>query len=96
MDLLPLDKIATLAAFLGGLGVLWFAVLRHRGGLAAHLHRGRRLRLQEALSIGPAGRAMILEEDGRDILVVQIKGSGLALHPLDPILPAPGVTGGAA
>jgi flagellar protein FliO/FliZ len=82
MDLIPFDKIVTLTAFLGGLGVVWLLVLRHRGGLRAHLHRGRRLRLSEAAALGPQGRAMILNVDGREFLVVQIKGSGLILQPL--------------
>lgn len=85
MELIPYDKIATLAVFLGALGLAWLLVQRHRGGLAGHLHKGRRLRLTESAAIGPADRAMILTVDGRDFLVVQIKGSGMALQPLPPV-----------
>lgn len=85
MDLIPYDKIATLVVFLGALGLLWVLVQRNRGGLAGQLHKGRRLRLTETAAIGPSDRAMILTVDGRDFLVVQIKGSGLVLHPLPPV-----------
>jgi flagellar protein FliO/FliZ len=86
MDLIPYDKIATLVVFLGALGLLWVMVQRHRGGLVGQLHKGRRLRLTESTAIGPADRAMILTVDGRDFLVVQIKGSGLVLQPLPPVV----------
>jgi flagellar biogenesis protein FliO len=82
MDLIPFDKIVTLALFMGALGMLWLLVQRHRGRLSAPLQRGRRLRASEATSLGPAGRALILQVDGRDYLVVQVKGSGLAVQPL--------------
>ena len=60
-------------------------VQRHRGRLSAPLQRGRRLRVREVASLGPAGRALILSVDGGDYLVVQVKGSGLALQPLPPV-----------
>ena len=82
MDLIPYDKIVTLALFMGALGVIWLLVQRHRGRLSAPLHQGRRLRAGAATSLGPAGRALILQVDGRDYLVVQVKGSGLAVQPL--------------
>jgi len=83
MELIPYDKIATLVVFLGALGLLWLAVLRHKGGLAAQISRGRRLRLRETAALGASDRAMILTVDNRDFLLVKIKGAGLALHPLD-------------
>lgn len=85
MDLIPYDKIATLVVFLGALGLLWLAVLRHKGGLAAQLGRGRRLRVTETTALGASDRAMILTVDSREFLLVRIKGAGLALHPLDPV-----------
>ena len=85
MELIPFDKIATLALFMGALGGLWLLVQRHRGRLSAPLQRGRRLRVREVASLGPVGRALILSVDGGDYLVVQVKGSGLALQPLPPM-----------
>lgn len=96
MELIPFDRIATLAVFLGLLGLTWLVVQRHRGGLAGHLHRGRRLRLTESAAIGPADRAMILSVDGREFLLVQVKGSGVVLQPLLPLPPlTPAAEGGA-
>ena len=85
MELIPSDKIAVLALFMAGLGLLWLLVQRHRGRLSAPLQRGRRLRVREAASLGPAGRALILSVDGGEYLVVQVKGSGLAVQPLPPV-----------
>jgi flagellar protein FliO/FliZ len=76
------DQILILILFLGALGLAWLAVQRNRAGLAERLGRGRRLRLAEAAAIGPGDRAMILAVDGREFLVLRIKGAPAVVVPL--------------
>lgn len=84
MDVLRPDQIIALVAFMAVLGLLWAMVHRHKGGLAGHLHRGRRLRLTESTALGGVDRAMILRVDGQDFLVLRLKGSAPLVHPLGP------------
>lgn len=87
------DQFLILIGFLGGLGALWWAVLRNRAGLTTRLTRDKRLRMVEATALGPADRAMILAVDGREFLVLRVKGAAPILHLLDT---SPAVTGGQA
>ena len=83
MEVLRFNQIISLVAFLASLGVLWFFVLRHRDGLSARMARGRRLRVIETTALGPSDRAMILSVDGRDFLVLRLKGAAPVLHALE-------------
>nr|WP_111299262.1 flagellar biosynthetic protein FliO [Paracoccus saliphilus] len=87
MDLLRPDQILTAAAFLGGLGLLWWLVIRNRGVLTDRIAQDRRLRVLERLALGPGDHALILRVDARDFLLVRVKGAPALLHPLagDPV-----------
>ncbi|WP_240335384.1 flagellar biosynthetic protein FliO [Pseudotabrizicola algicola] len=82
MDLLRVDQIIILSAFLAGLGLLWALVLRNRQELNDHFGRGRRLRVLETAALGPADRAVILTVDGQDFLLLKLKGANPVLKPL--------------
>ncbi len=84
MDLLRPDQILTLAAFLGGLSLLWWLVIRNRGALTARMGLDRRLRVLDRVGLGPGDHAMILRVDARDFLLVRLKGAPAVLHPLEP------------
>jgi flagellar protein FliO/FliZ len=83
MDVLRLDQIISLAVFLAALGVAWLMVMRHRDGLSARIGRGRRLRVVESAALGPSDRAMILNVDGQDFLLLRLKGGAPILRRLD-------------
>lgn len=70
------------ALFLAGLGGLWYLVQRHRGGLAGRASRGRRIGVVEVTALSPQDRAMILAVDGREFLVLRIRGSAPVVTPL--------------
>lgn len=76
------DQIVILCLFLGVLGLVWLTVHRHRDRLAARIGRGRRLRLAEAAAIGPGDRALILAVDGREFLVLRVKGAPPVVVPI--------------
>ena len=82
MDLFRPDQILILLAFLGALGAAWVYVQRNRGALSERVARGRRLRVTEAAPIGPGDRAMILSVDGRDYLLIRLKGAAPVFQPL--------------
>lgn len=82
MDLFRPDQILILLAFLGALAVAWAYVHRNRSALSARMARGRRLRVAEAAPIGPGDRAMILTVDGRDYLLIRLKGAAPVFRPL--------------
>lgn len=63
------------ALFLGGLVLLWFLVQRHRGGLSSRIGRGRRITVVEVAPLSPQDRAMILAVDGKEFLVLRLRGS---------------------
>lgn len=84
MDLVSPDQILTVAAFLGGLGLLWWLVIRNRAALTEGIAQDRRLRVLDRVGLGPGDHAMILRVDARDFLLVRLKGASAMLHPLDP------------
>ena len=89
MDLVRFDQGLTLALFLMALGGAWLFVQRHRQGLGARLNAGRRMALRETLALGGQSRAILLQVDGRDLLVIHGKGI-CALHDLGGIPSTPG------
>lgn len=91
-DIFQPEQVLILVAFLGGLVLLWWIVVRNRDGLALRINRDKRLRLIEATALGPADRAMILAVDNREFLVLRLKGAAPIVQTLDG---APVVTGAA-
>ena len=85
MDLITLNQIVTLALFMGALGALWWLVQRNKAGLSGRLAAQRRLRVVEATALGPRDRVLIVAVDGREFLLVSVRGAAPVLHPL----PAP-------
>ncbi len=70
------------ALFLAGLGALWLLVQRGRDGLTGRATRGRRIGVVEVTALSPQDRAMILAVDGREFLVLRIRGSAPVVTPL--------------
>lgn len=70
MDHLTPDRLLIVGLFLVALIGLWAVVQRNGKGLSRRLSGNRRLRLREALPLGPEGRALLIEADGRMVLVV--------------------------
>lgn len=62
------------ALFLAALGALWFWVQRHRAGLSGRITRGRRISVAEVAALSAQDRAMILNVDGKEFLVLRLKG----------------------
>lgn len=84
MQVIDTGQILTLAAFLAALALVWFLVHRHRAALSGRLQAGRRMRLVETLPLSPVDRATILQVDGRDFLILRMKGAAPVVHPLAP------------
>jgi hypothetical protein len=70
LDHLTPDRLLIVGLFLAVLLGLWAAVQRNRTGLARRITGDRRLRMVETLTLGPEGRALLLEAEGRSILVL--------------------------
>lgn len=70
MDHLTPDRLLIVGLFLAALIGLWAFVQRHGKGLSQRLTGNRRLHLREALPLGPEGRALLIEAEGRMVLVV--------------------------
>ena len=83
MDLVRFDQGLTLALFSVVLGAAWLFVQRHKQGLGARLNAGRRMTLRDTLALGGQTRALLVQVDGRDLLVIHGKGI-CALHDLGP------------
>jgi flagellar protein FliO/FliZ len=70
--------------------VVWVLALRHRGTLRERLGGNRRLKVLEVSMIGPTDRAMLLAADGREFLVLRMRGAAPVVVPLgSPQAPAP-------
>ncbi|MGY6697994.1 MAG: flagellar biosynthetic protein FliO [Roseinatronobacter sp.] len=82
MEFMRPDQLLILLVFMGALGGLWLYVQRHKAGLSAKLHRGRRLHLCESVLLGAQTRATLLQVDGQDYLLVHGKTGTPALHAL--------------
>lgn len=82
------DQIVVLSVFLLVLAVVWVLALRHRGTLRERLGGNRRLRILEVSQIGPSDRALLLSADGREFLVLRMRGTAPVVVPLEP-RPAP-------
>lgn len=89
MDLVQTDQLLTLAGFFAVLGLLWLATRFWQAPVAARLQGNRRIRLGEVTSLSPADRAMILNVDGQDFLLLRLKGAPAILQPLDTAAGAP-------
>lgn len=75
MDIFSINQILTVALFLGALGLAWLFVMKNRGVIRPRLAQGRRMHMTEAAALGPNQRAMILQVDQREFLVVALKGA---------------------
>ena len=87
MDQLAPDRLIIVALFLGAMLILWAYVMRLRTALSARLQGGRRLLLRESLPLGE-GRAVVIEAEGRRVLVVTARRATPALMDLGPVAPA--------
>lgn len=86
MDVFNINQILTVALFLGALGLAWLFVMKNRGVIRPRLAQGRRMHLTEATAIGPNQRAMILQVDQREFLVVALKGAAPAITELGAVV----------
>lgn len=91
LDQLTPDRLMIVGLFMAVLIGLWAVVQRNKTGLARHLTGTRRLQMREALTLGPEGRALLLEAEGRMILIVagrrtppRMLDLGAAPAPADP------------
>ncbi len=90
MNLVRFDQLLVLGLFMAVLGALWLLVQRHKSGITAKLHRGKRLHVAESLSLGGHARATLLSVDGRDYLLVHGKAGASVLHAVEPAPAGPG------
>lgn len=84
MDIVSPQQVLTVALFLGVLGVFWLAVRLKKGPIRQTLTKGRRIRVSEVASLGGDDRAILMEVDGQDFLVVSTRKSAPAITALPP------------
>lgn len=89
MEFVRTDQIVALVLFLGLLAALWLIVRRYKGALSGRLGQGRRVRVVEVTALSPADRAMILDVDGREFLLLRLRGAAPLLQELGPRAGAP-------
>ncbi len=75
MSDVSLTQISVVVVFLAALLALQFWIKRHKGTLGAQLHRGRRMKLIEALPLGDGARLLLIEVDGKTQLLSAHKSS---------------------
>lgn len=86
MTVLSPERIFTVMLFLGLLGLAWLAVRFSRGAVSAHLSKGRRIRVAEVTALSPSDKAVILQVDDREFLLLKMRGAAPVLAPLSPIM----------
>lgn len=91
MDVIRPDQILTLTLFMAVLGLGWLVVKMNRGGLARRIAGDRRMRLVEVAALSPTDRAMILQVDAREFLILRCKGEAPVVTVLE-AAPTPRVT----
>jgi flagellar protein FliO/FliZ len=87
MDVIRPEQMAIVTGFLGALGILWFLVQRNRTVLARHVSGSARMRVAEAVPVGPGDRALILAVDDREFLILRVQGAAPVVLPLPASVP---------
>lgn len=82
MQSVGLDQWLTAAVFLAALGVVWLLVQRNRHQLARRIAASRRMRVLEVVALAGDTRAVLLDIDGREHLVVCHRRGSPAIAPL--------------
>ncbi len=82
MDAIRPDQFVTLALFMAVLGLGWLVVRINKGGFARRIAGERRMKLAEVTALAPTDRAMILQVDGLEFLVIRCKGAAPVVQPL--------------
>ncbi len=85
MDQLTPDRLLIVGLFLAALIGVWALVQRNKTGLAQRLGGNRRLQMRETLTLGPEGRALLLEAEGRMVLVIGGRRGGTQMLDLGPV-----------
>ncbi|PWK60401.1 hypothetical protein [Roseicyclus mahoneyensis] len=85
MDQLTPDRLLIVGLFMAALIGVWALVQRNKTGLSKRLSGNRRLHLREALTLGPEGRALLLEAEGRMVLVIGSRRGGGQMLDLGPV-----------
>lgn len=88
MDVIRPDQILTLVLFMAVLGLGWLVVKMNRGGIARRIAGDRRMRLVEVAALSPTDRAMILQVDAREFLILRCRGEAPVVTALD-VAPTP-------
>ncbi|MBD1203370.1 MAG: flagellar assembly protein FliO [Rhodobacteraceae bacterium] len=94
MDVIRPDQILTLVLFMAVLGLGWLVVKMNRGGIARRIAGDRRMRLVEVAALSPTDRAMILQVDAREFLILRCRGEAPVVTALETAA-APKVEGAA-
>ena len=88
MDHLTYQRAIVVIAFLGILLLLRYVIVRNQATFRGKLTSGRRLKVIETLSLGLSGQVILLEADGRPLLVLSGRKGGLEVRDL-PVSPPP-------
>lgn len=83
MDIIETQQLLTVGGFLALLVAAMFFVQANRGKLTGRIAQGRRMQLAEVTALGPDARAMLLNIDGKDFLVVTSKRQAPVVTPLE-------------
>lgn len=84
LDVIRPDQILTLILFMAVLGLGWLVVKMNRGGIARRIAGERRMRLVEVAALSPTDRAMILQVDAREFLILRCRGEAPVVTALEP------------
>lgn len=82
MDAFSPDRFIAIALLLGALLLIWVFVRMNRARLSDGLRKGKQLEVTEIRALGPDTRAILLQVDRTQLLVVLSKRSGVAVHEL--------------
>ncbi|MFY0682420.1 MAG: flagellar biosynthetic protein FliO [Thalassovita sp.] len=84
MDILQTDQLVTVGVFLAVLIAALYWVQGNRAALTGRIAKGRRMSVAEVTALGADARAMLLNIDGRDYLVVSAKKQAPVITALPP------------
>lgn len=75
MDVISLQQITIVIAFLAILIVVWMLISKKSGTLRGRLGGTKRMQVTEITTLGPQEKALIMQIDDREYLLIQSKKS---------------------
>lgn len=83
MDIVTIDQLLTVGGFLAVLLAALYVVQANKGKLKGKLSTDRRMAITEVTALGADSRAMLLNVDGQEFLIVTAKRQAPVVTPLN-------------